>query len=187
MKKLFVGNLPWSAGDAELSAMLSDMGFQIKSVKVITDRETGRSRGFAFVEFLDAAEAERAVSELTGALMDGRTLFASEARKKETDGNSQEPRQEPRPASPASDNRGNQGGRGFDSNLPGRGYQPVRGYQAGRPNQDARAAQTGRRIQTGVGSQDALVAHEDAFERTCETPWRDDGGRQYDSRRGRRG
>ncbi|MEQ8858364.1 MAG: RNA-binding protein [Pseudomonadales bacterium] len=77
MKKLYVGNLPWSVGDSELEAFFADMG-QVLSARVITDRDTGRSRGFGFVE-MDDAGASRAIEELNGKDMGGRALRVNEA------------------------------------------------------------------------------------------------------------
>ena len=64
MKKLYVGNLPWNVDDGELEALFSAMG-TVHSARVITDRDTGRSRGFGFVE-LDDAAASKAIEELNG-------------------------------------------------------------------------------------------------------------------------
>lgn len=77
MKKLYVGNLPWSTTDAELQALFGGVG-QVMSARVITDRETGRSRGFGFVE-MDDAGAGRAIAELNGTNMGGRPLVVNEA------------------------------------------------------------------------------------------------------------
>lgn len=78
--KVFIGNLPWSIRTAELSAFLTDLGHTYRSVKVIEDKETGRSRGFAFVEFDTPQAATEAIADLTGAVCDGRRLFANEAK-----------------------------------------------------------------------------------------------------------
>lgn len=80
MKKLYVGNLPWSTNEAELRQMFEPMG-EVHSVALITDRETGRSRGFGFVE-LDDEAAEKAMSELNGKDMGGRALRVNEAQDK---------------------------------------------------------------------------------------------------------
>lgn len=77
MKKLYVGNLPWSVTDSELEATFADMG-QVLSARVITDRDTGRSRGFGFVE-MDDAGATKALAELNGKDMGGRPLRVNEA------------------------------------------------------------------------------------------------------------
>ena len=77
-KKLYVGNLPFSATEEELRGIFERHG-TVESVAVITDRETGRSRGFGFVEFADAAAADAAVQALNGYQMDGRGLRVNEA------------------------------------------------------------------------------------------------------------
>ena len=78
--KVFVGNLPWSIRTEALSAFLTELGFTYRSVKVIEDKDTGRSRGFAFVEFDTPQAAAEAIAELTGVVCEGRTLFANEAK-----------------------------------------------------------------------------------------------------------
>lgn len=77
--RIFLGNLPWSATDASLAEMLQDEGFGFKSAKVIVDRETGKSRGFAFVEFESPEAATAAIVGLDGIDLDGRPLRAAEA------------------------------------------------------------------------------------------------------------
>jgi RNA recognition motif-containing protein len=77
-KKLYVGNLPFSATEEELRGIFERHG-TVESVAVITDRETGRSRGFGFVEFADAAAADAAVQALNGYQMGGRGLRVNEA------------------------------------------------------------------------------------------------------------
>ncbi len=77
MKKLYVGNLPWSISDAELHDMFAAIG-PVQSATVIMDRETGRSRGFGFVEMDDSA-ADNAVAELNGKDVSGRQLRVNEA------------------------------------------------------------------------------------------------------------
>jgi RNA recognition motif-containing protein len=81
MKKIYVGNLPWSATDASLQEAFSAFG-EVQSASVVTDRETGRSRGFGFVE-MDGADAEKAIRELDGRDLDGRAMRVNEARPKE--------------------------------------------------------------------------------------------------------
>ncbi len=78
--KLYVGNLPWSTSEEELRQMFTEMG-SVESVALITDRETGRSRGFGFVE-LDDEGAQKAISELNGKDMGGRALRVNEAQDK---------------------------------------------------------------------------------------------------------
>ncbi len=77
MKKLYVGNLPWSVTDSELEGLFADIG-EVMSARVITDRDTGRSRGFGFVE-MDDAGATKAISELNGKDLGGRALRVNEA------------------------------------------------------------------------------------------------------------
>ena len=77
MKKLYVGNLPWSVDDSELESLFSALG-DVISARVITDRETGRSRGFGFVEMEDAG-ASKALEEMNGKDIGGRPLRVNEA------------------------------------------------------------------------------------------------------------
>ena len=77
MKKLYVGNLPWSVDDGELQALFAGLG-TVHSARVISDRETGRSRGFVFLE-LDDDAAQKANAELNGKDMGGRALRVNEA------------------------------------------------------------------------------------------------------------
>lgn len=85
--KLYVGNLPYSATEEELSALFGQAG-TVTSVAVIKDRETGRSKGFAFVEMSTAEEAQEAIRKLTGHMLGGRDLRVSIARPKEEGGRS---------------------------------------------------------------------------------------------------
>jgi RNA recognition motif-containing protein len=78
-KKLYVGNLPFSATDQVLLDTFSQCG-TVESAKIITDRETGRSKGFGFVEMSSEAEAQDAISKFNGADYDGRALTVNEAR-----------------------------------------------------------------------------------------------------------
>ncbi|MBL7715589.1 MAG: RNA-binding protein [Bdellovibrionales bacterium] len=77
-KKLFVGNLPFSATEDVLKDAFAECG-TVESAKIITDRETGRSKGFAFVEMSSDAEAQAAISRMNGADYEGRTLRVNEA------------------------------------------------------------------------------------------------------------
>lgn len=72
-KKLFVGSLSWNTNDAGLHEAFAPFG-AIAEAKVITDRETGRSRGFGFVTFEDDDAADAAISAMNGATLDGRTI-----------------------------------------------------------------------------------------------------------------
>jgi RNA recognition motif-containing protein len=80
-KKIFVGNLSFETTSAELESLFSEVG-QCESASVITDRTTGRSRGFAFVEMTSAAAAQKAIETLNGRELQGRTLNVSEARER---------------------------------------------------------------------------------------------------------
>lgn len=80
--KLFVGNLPWSVDDAKLLELFSAFG-EVTSARVVTDRETGRSRGFGFVEFTNEEDAAKAVDALHESEVDGRAINVSVARPKE--------------------------------------------------------------------------------------------------------
>src|SRR6267142_3174023 len=90
MKKLFVGNIPHSTTEAELRALFEPHG-AIEQVSIVTDRDTGRSRGFAFVEMTDSAEAEKAIAALNGKELGGRALNVNEAKPK-TESSSSGPR-----------------------------------------------------------------------------------------------
>ncbi len=78
-KKLYVGNLPYSATDSKLAEHFAVAG-TVESAKVIVDRDSGRSKGFGFVEMASDAEATAAIDKLNGQEMDGRALNISEAR-----------------------------------------------------------------------------------------------------------
>lgn len=80
--KLFVGGLPFSTTDEELAEAFSQFG-QVTSAKVITDRETGRSRGFGFVEYATDEEGNAAVAGLDNKELGGRTIHVSVARERE--------------------------------------------------------------------------------------------------------
>ena len=76
--KIYVGNLPWRATDAQLSELFSEHG-EVTDARVVTDRETGRSRGFAFVTMGTAEAAKAAISALNGHSLEGRALVVNEA------------------------------------------------------------------------------------------------------------
>ncbi len=80
-RKLFVGNLSFSAGEAELRQLFEQKG-TVESVTVMRDADTGRPRGFAFVEMASEEAARRAIAELNGYSMEGRNLTVNEARPK---------------------------------------------------------------------------------------------------------
>jgi len=81
VKNIFVGNLDFSASESSVRALFEPYG-RVDRVNLVTDRDTGRSRGFAFVEMTDSAEAERAMAALDGASLGGRALKVNEARPK---------------------------------------------------------------------------------------------------------
>ncbi len=78
---IYVGNLPWSAGDQELEDLFSQFG-SVQRSRVILDRETGRSRGFGFVE-MDDDGGRKAIDQLNGQEMDGRALRINEAQERQ--------------------------------------------------------------------------------------------------------
>jgi cold-inducible RNA-binding protein len=84
-KKLYVGNLSYNMSDADLQTLFSSYG-SVDSARVITDRDTGRSKGFGFVEMSNDAEAQAAIDGLNGYETDGRTLTVNEARPREERG-----------------------------------------------------------------------------------------------------
>ncbi|MGQ9799596.1 MAG: RNA recognition motif domain-containing protein [Ignavibacterium sp.] len=79
--KLFVGSLPWSVNDAELKTLFEPYG-KVASAKVVTDKQTRRSKGFGFVEFQTEAEASAAINALNGSEVKGRNIIVSEAKPK---------------------------------------------------------------------------------------------------------
>src|SRR5262245_43306008 len=85
MKNIFVGNLDFGTTEASIRALFEAYG-NVEKVNLITDRDTGRSRGFAFVEMSDSAEADRAITALNGSNLDGRALNVNEARPKSEGG-----------------------------------------------------------------------------------------------------
>ena len=82
MKKIYVGNLSWSTAEADLRELFAAVG-TVHSVAVITDRDTGRSRGFGFVE-MDDSDAEKAIAELNGRELEGRQLRVNEAQDRQS-------------------------------------------------------------------------------------------------------
>jgi RNA recognition motif-containing protein len=99
MKSIFVGNLPWSVADADLQAKFSEFG-TVLSARIVTDKFSGRSRGFGFVDMEDA-DAEKAIAAMTGYKWDNREITCNEAKPKSE--GSDRPRREGR------------GGRSFSS------------------------------------------------------------------------
>jgi|SRR5215469_10171302 RNA recognition motif-containing protein len=100
MKKIFVGNLPFSVTEEQLRSMFGAHG-GLENVALVTDRDTGQFRGFAFVEMTNASEADKAIAALNGTDLGGRRLTINEAK--------------PRPERPGGGRRfGEGGGRGRD-------------------------------------------------------------------------
>ena len=85
MKSIFVGNLDFSATEDSIRALFEPYG-AVERVNIITDRDTGRSRGFAFVEMTNSEEAERAITALNGTPLGDRQLNINEARPKASRG-----------------------------------------------------------------------------------------------------
>ncbi len=84
MKRIYVGNLPYSTDDDELRGMFEEFG-AVNSARVVMDRETGRSRGFGFVE-MEESGAGKAIEAMHGSDMGGRSLTVNEARPREERG-----------------------------------------------------------------------------------------------------
>lgn len=79
MKKLYVGNLPFGISDQDLNSIFAEIG-PVSSARVITDRETGRSKGFGFVEMTNDEDAAKAITQFDGGELEGRQLKVNEAR-----------------------------------------------------------------------------------------------------------
>ena len=107
MKNLFVGNMSFQTTEADLTALFQPFG-QIGRIHIVTDRETGRARGFAFVEMPNDAEAAKAIAALDGAALGGRNLKVNEARPK----GDRPPRSNSGGGHGGGGNRGGGGGRG---------------------------------------------------------------------------
>lgn len=87
MKNIFVGNLDFNTSEEELRRLFEAHG-QVDRVSIMTDRDTGRSRGFGFVEMANAEEGDKAITALNGTQVGGRTLNVNEARPKPERGSS---------------------------------------------------------------------------------------------------
>ena len=85
MKNIFVGNLSFDATESAVRSMFEEYG-TVDRVNIVTDRDTGRARGFGFVEMSNDGEGEKAIASLNGRDMDGRALNVNEARPKENRG-----------------------------------------------------------------------------------------------------
>jgi cold-inducible RNA-binding protein len=82
MTRLFVGNLSWNTTQDSLTAAFAANGRKVREVHIMTDRETGRSRGFAFVQMDSRTDAESAIRELDGSDLDGRPIRVDEAQER---------------------------------------------------------------------------------------------------------
>jgi cold-inducible RNA-binding protein len=80
--RLYVGNLPFSADESAVRSLFEQNERTVAEVKLITDRDTGRPRGFGFVEMGNSEHADQAIQELNGYSMDGRNLTVNEARER---------------------------------------------------------------------------------------------------------
>jgi RNA recognition motif-containing protein len=94
--RLYVGNIPYNTTDADLRDMFGQNGRIVTDVRIVTDRETGRSRGFAFVELATLEQAQAAAAELNNTQMGGRALVVNEAQERTPGGGAGGPRG-PRP------------------------------------------------------------------------------------------
>jgi cold-inducible RNA-binding protein len=94
--RIFVGSLALTTTEAELRQVFTPYG-RVERVQILQDRETGRSRGFGFVEMPNTAEAQAAIAGLNGRSLGGRLLTVSEARPREGQDRPQRPRDERRP------------------------------------------------------------------------------------------
>ena len=81
-QRLYVGNLPFSADEEQVRELFSQNDRTVNEVKLITDRDTGRPRGFGFVEMSSSEEADGAIRDLNGVELDGRALTVNEARER---------------------------------------------------------------------------------------------------------
>ena len=81
--RVYVGNLPFTVDAQELRTLFEEEGRQVQDVKIITDRDTGRPRGFAFVEMATPEQAEAAIAALNGRTVGGRALTVSMARERD--------------------------------------------------------------------------------------------------------
>lgn len=88
--KIYVGNLPWRATDAQLTQLFSAHG-EVSEARVVTDRETGRSRGFAFVSMATPEAARAAIAALNGHNLEGRALVVNEANEQRPGGAGRRP------------------------------------------------------------------------------------------------
>jgi cold-inducible RNA-binding protein len=92
LKRLFLGNLPYQASEAELQDWFTQAGFQADSVQIVRDKFTGQARGFGFADFSNDQEADRAVQNCNGKEFAGRALVVNEARPMREGGRGDRPR-----------------------------------------------------------------------------------------------
>ena len=86
--RLYVGNLPFSADESAVRSLFEQNDRKVEEVKLITDRDTGRPRGFGFVEMGNTEDADKAIRDLNGHELDGRQLNVNEARERSGGGRS---------------------------------------------------------------------------------------------------
>ncbi len=84
--RLYIGNMSWDTTEDGLMAALTEGGRTVKDIHIVTDRETGRPRGFAFAEFNSDEEAQAAIADLDGKELDGRPLRVNEAQERKPRG-----------------------------------------------------------------------------------------------------
>ena len=84
--RIYVGNLPFSADESSVKSLFEQNDRSVTEVKLITDRETGRPRGFGFVEMSSSEDADKAIADLNGHEMDGRALTVNEAKERSEGG-----------------------------------------------------------------------------------------------------
>ena len=118
--KLYVGNLAFSTTEGDLSALFSEVG-EVQSLRLMTDRDTGQSRGFAFVELADRSQGEQAITKFNGQMLNGRDIKVNEAKP-----------QEPRGGGGGGSRGGYGGGGGNRSGGGGGGGYSGGGYSGGR-------------------------------------------------------
>ena len=104
--KLFVGNIPYDLNESDLKSIFEETGHTITEVKIITDRFTGKSRGFGFISYDSESDAESAIQTFNGRQVGGRTLKVAVAKRKDSRGGGREkrpPRQQESYGEPADD------------------------------------------------------------------------------------
>ncbi len=116
---IFIGSLPYSLKESDLRAFFEEYG-EVSSAKIITDKFSGRSKGFGFVEMPDDESAAKAIEELNGAEVDGRTIVVNKAEERKEGGEKR------------SSFRNNNSGGGYSNNRSGGGYNNNRGGGGGR-------------------------------------------------------